>query len=135
MTQPSPLSALLCTPIEATPDQHHTVGCHSHRTRDTVRCRTTDHPAQVHSSRQERPLQRSEVGAQPLLSSPVRPGVDMFDAFIINRIRRERQREQERRIPLHIEAPRRPEPRHERRHNSDHDTENKRGIEIIDYSI
>ena len=32
----------------------------------------------------------------------------MFDAFIINRIRREQRREQERRIPLHIEAPRSP---------------------------
>jgi len=32
----------------------------------------------------------------------------MFDAFIINRIRREQRREQERRLPLHIEAPRSP---------------------------
>jgi hypothetical protein len=60
----------------------------------------------------------------------------MFDAFIINRIRRERQREQDRRIPLHIEAPRRHEPpQHERRQRSEDDSSNKRGIVNIDYSI
>jgi hypothetical protein len=60
----------------------------------------------------------------------------MFDAFIINRIRRERQREQERRIPLHIEAPRRREPPpHERRQGSEEDTGSQRGVVNIDYSI
>jgi len=60
----------------------------------------------------------------------------MFDAFIINRIRRERQREQERRIPLHIEAPRRREPPpHERRQGSEKESGNKRGVVIVDYSI
>jgi hypothetical protein len=34
----------------------------------------------------------------------------MFDAFIINRIRREKRRDQDRQLPLHIEAPRSPSP-------------------------
>ncbi|HCH65654.1 MAG: hypothetical protein CL927_20865 [Deltaproteobacteria bacterium] len=60
----------------------------------------------------------------------------MFDAFIINRIRRERQQEREQRIPLHIEAPRRREPpAHERRRGSEHESSRKRGVVIIDYSI
>jgi hypothetical protein len=63
----------------------------------------------------------------------------MFDAFIINRIRRERRHERERRLPLHIEAPRRhaPEPRerHERRQGSEPGSVSKRGIVTVDYSI
>ena len=60
----------------------------------------------------------------------------MFDAFIINRIRRERQQDREQRLPLHIEAPRRREPpAHERRRGTEHESNSKRGVVIIDYSI
>ena len=60
----------------------------------------------------------------------------MFDAFIINRIRRERQREQDRRIPLHIEAPRPVEPRPDhRRREAEPESDRNRGIVEIDYSI
>ena len=60
-----------------------------------------------------KPRQRftpSTTTLEPMACSHVRPGVGMFDAFIINRIRREQRRDQERRLPLHIEAPRSPSP-------------------------
>ncbi len=79
-------------------------------------------------------------GLAPVFNDHARHGVDMFDAFIINRIRRERQQEQERRIPLHIEMPRPPEhePRGRTRspeRNPSQEPESERGVVIVDYSI
>lgn len=57
----------------------------------------------------------------------------MLDAYIIDRIRRERDRvrEHDDRIPLHIEPPRAP-PRDEDRRE---DEEQKRGSTVIDFRL
>ena len=107
--------------------------CHSHQTCDTVRA-DGDTPQHHTSGRLARP--RGPLHPDLTLSTSASSGVGMFDAFIINRIRRERQQEQERRIPLHIEAPRRREPpAHERRRGSEREQESNRGVVIVDYSI
>ena len=62
----------------------------------------------------------------------------MLDAFIIDRIRRERQERQDResqRYPIRIEAPRpdrEMDPRWDRR---EEEQQPERGVAIIDYSI
>lgn len=64
----------------------------------------------------------------------------MFDGFIIDRIRRERRKEQDRRIPLHIEMPRPHEGsprsqggRHERPEQEAGQPE--RGVVEVDFTI
>ncbi len=59
----------------------------------------------------------------------------MLDAFIIDRIRRERQGQEPQRYPLRIEAPR-PDPEQGQRWDRREEEEKgKRGTTIIDYSI
>ena len=67
-----------------------------------------------------------------MTGSHVRPGVGMFDAFIINRIRREQRREQDRRLPLHIEAPRMPAGQSDERGDARSDDNQSRGTWVDD---
>ena len=111
-------------------------GCHSRQTCDTVEVRAAaDRRPDLGAS--TAPRFPHSATPRPALQTSASTGVGMFDAFIINRIRRERQQEQERRIPLHIEAPRRREPpaAHERRRGSEHESNSNRGVVIVDYSI
>lgn len=69
----------------------------------------------------------------PVLSSQWTPEVNMLDAYIIERIRRERDTERQRGavIPLHIEVPRRqPEAKEDQR-----EEEEERGSVVIDYQL
>lgn len=68
-------------------------------------------------------------------------GVEMLDAYIIDKIRREQDSHDSRRLPLHIDVPRHhddarqpiyEEPPGRRR---DDDNESERGVVIIDFSI
>ena len=67
-------------------------------------------------------------------------GVDMLDAYIIDRIRREREsRDVGLRLPLQVEVPpHQPLPEIERRRpkeGSDDDSRQERGVAIIDFGI
>lgn len=57
----------------------------------------------------------------------------MLDAYIIDRIRREREPQQDGRVPLHIHIPE-PEPVRPRSEERDQ-SERDRGVEIVDYRL
>ena len=131
----TPLGFIRVCPDHTAPEGSR-AGCHSRQTCDTVDLRAAA-DRRLAPGEQSAPLFQHSAAPRPTLQTSASTGVGMFDAFIINRIRRERQQEQERRIPLHIEAPRRREPPadHERRRGSERETDSNRGVVIIDYSI
>ena len=57
----------------------------------------------------------------------------MLDAYIIDRIRREREPQQDGRVPLHIRVPD-PEPVQPRSDDREQ-PESDRGVEIVDYRL
>ena len=60
----------------------------------------------------------------------------MLDAYIIDRIRREReQSERTRQVPLHIEPPLEPLPRPEDNAHDRDDRGSERGSVVIDYQL
>lgn len=59
----------------------------------------------------------------------------MLDAFIIDRIRRERGSRDSLQTPLHIEIPQRPPLPDEQRSDREEDEKVERGVVIIDFSI
>jgi hypothetical protein len=60
----------------------------------------------------------------------------MLDAFIIDRIRRERQQREPSRLPLMVEIPDMPRPRDDRRERRpETEEEGERGVVIIDFGI
>ena len=60
----------------------------------------------------------------------------MLDAFIIEKIRRDREsRSNQQQIPLHVEIPMEPSRRDDPRARREEDEPNKRGVTIVDYSI
>lgn len=135
MTRPLDSAAFPAWQISQEPVSTQAAGCHSAIPHATFPVKAGYSSGFTHR-RHQRPAGGSTARHSLPLVTAAHTGVGMFDAFIINRIRRERQREQERRIPLHIEAPRPQEPpRHERRQGSEEHNRNKRGVEIIDYSI
>lgn len=71
-----------------------------------------------------------------MLYSPQVQEIDMLDAFIIDKIRRERESQDSLRIPLHIDVPR-PRGRNieEGRPASSEDEDRERGVAIIDFTI
>jgi len=68
-------------------------------------------------------------------------GVAMLDAYIIDKIRREQDSHDSRRLPLHIDVPRRIDDSRQRIYEEppsgrrDEDSESERGVVIIDFSI
>lgn len=100
------------------------------------------------------PVERSDdgsgCGARMGCYSPawkrLEPGVDMLDAYIIDRIRRERESRESGRIPLRIEIPRPPSdgPSHRpdyhrqdpsRSEGEEEQDSGERGMVIIDFTI
>lgn len=71
--------------------------------------------------------------------SPTPSGVDMLDAFIIERIRREQESKRPARQPMRIEIPREPPPQWrgqpDPRGEDTEDAPTDRGIAIIDFTI
>lgn len=71
--------------------------------------------------------------------SPTSPGVDMLDAFIIERIRREQESRRPARQPMRIEIPREPPPGYrgqpDPRGEDTEDPPTDRGVAIIDFTI
>lgn len=64
------------------------------------------------------------------------PGGPMLDAYIIDRIHRERERARHHdRVPLHIEPPRIAPPRDERREDRREDEPQERGSVVIDFHV
>ena len=60
----------------------------------------------------------------------------MLDAFIIDRIRRERQQQEPSRLPLKVEIPDQPRPREgQRDRRPENDDQPQRGVVIIDFGI
>lgn len=57
----------------------------------------------------------------------------MLDAYIIDRIRRQKRPQEDARIPLHIEVPRPPE--EPVAHREEQHEREERGITVIDFSI
>ena len=136
MARPGPFFAPTSPTADRTAVGDASTGCHSHQRCDTITARAAVVRRPAPDGRAPSLQGRHSPGHRTTPTIFAGTGVGMFDAFIINRIRRERRHEKERRIPLHIEAPRRraPEP-HERRQGSDPDTVSKRGIVTVDYSI
>lgn len=71
--------------------------------------------------------------------SPTPSGVDMLDAFIIQRIRREQESKRPARQPMRIEIPREPPPgwrgQRDPQGEETEDPPTDRGIAIIDFTI
>jgi hypothetical protein len=68
--------------------------------------------------------------------NPVEDGEPMLDAYIIDRIRREREKESRdgAYVPLQIDAPR-PQPGEMPRNEQEDDREGERGSVIIDFQV
>ena len=73
------------------------------------------------------------------LQTPLPSGIEMLDAFIIQRIRQEQESRRPVRQPLRIEVPQEPRPGYrgqtEPRGEGPGDTDTERGVAIIDFTI
>lgn len=61
----------------------------------------------------------------------------MLDAYIIDRLRREREQreQQDRRLPLYIPPPEPHDPRHDRQGRDEEPKDDERGVHEVDFTL